>query len=146
MSKKWWLLIILFIIVVGWLIASKYSEGVDPWLGENVGGPIAAGLVSTKNSIVSSSAWQMYIGPYVYIYTFIGGLIVMFFGYRWVTQKQLPFQNPKVPVEQPMSTVVPQQTYVPPTPTSAVSSTPIVTPGPAPVVEEPKKEEEPVVA
>jgi len=144
LSKKWWLLIILFIIVVGWLIASKYSEGVDPWLGENVGGPIAAGLVSTKNSIVSSSAWQMYIGPYVYIYTFVGGLIVMFFGYRWATQKQLPFQKPKVTVEQPMSTVVPQQTYVPPTPAPA----PVVVPTPDsdPIVEETKKEEEPVVA
>ena len=95
MSKKWWLLIILIIIVVGWLIASKYFEGVDPWLGENVGSPIHTGLINTKNSITSTPFWQTWIGPYTYIYTFVGGLFVMFFGYRWATKGQvkLPFQK-----------------------------------------------------
>lgn len=138
MSKKWWLLIILIFIVVGWLAASKYVASVDPWIGENVGNPILTGIINTKNSITASSFWQMYIGPYTYIYTFAGGLIVMFFGYRWAASRKLPFQKPTVTAAQPMSTVVPQTVYT--EPKVQPSTTPA--PTPAPVETTPAQSEE----
>ena len=145
MSKKYWLLLILIVIVVGWLIASKYFEGVDPWIGEHVGGPIWSGLGSTKNNILATPFWQTWIGPYTYIYTFVGGLFVMFFGYRWATKGEvkLPFQNKKATVPDVMDTVVPQQTYVAPKQPAAVVEPP-AQPATTPAETE-KKEEQPVV-
>lgn len=149
MSKKWWLLLILIIIVGVWLVASKYVAGVDPWLGENIGTPVIQGFVNMKNSVVASPTWQTWIAPNVAPICFTGGLIVMFVGYRWASAKKLPFSKPKVTAEQPMTTPVPQQTYVPPQPTVTVTPTPAVTPTPIPIEPTPepeKPEETPVVA
>ena len=72
MSKKAWFLIIVVLIIIGVLLASKYVEGFDQGANNYVVNPIYTSIVTFTSTIVAHPTWQAYGYPI----TFIAGIVV----------------------------------------------------------------------
>ena len=83
MRKLYWLILILLIIGISYVVASKMSPAVDEWALANVLTPIHGGLVGVYTAIITNATWVTYVAPNAWWVCGIAGVIGGVLLYRW---------------------------------------------------------------
>ena len=128
MRKLYWFVLILVLIGVAYVVASKLSPAVDEWMLANVLRPIHGAGVSVYTTIITSPTWVTYIAPWGWVICGVGGLITGVLLYRWrvvdkiramkkqavavTLQREIPSSTPQPIPKQPVAEEKPAEKQI----------------------------------